>query len=107
MNDESGYNGWKNYETWVMALWIDNDEWSYNYSRELVVGQVNEALENEDEHPETVRSAVATELQTWMEELMYGWEPESASVFTDLLHAAFSEVDWYEIAENYLAELNV
>ena len=25
------YNGWKNYETWAAALWIDNDSSSYDY----------------------------------------------------------------------------
>ena len=29
-----GYNGWKNYETWCVALWIGNDEGSYNYALE-------------------------------------------------------------------------
>lgn len=24
------YNGWKNYETWAMALWITSDEYVYN-----------------------------------------------------------------------------
>ena len=24
------YNGWKNYETWAMALWITNDPYTYN-----------------------------------------------------------------------------
>ena len=27
---EKGYNGWKNYETWNVALWIGNDEKLYN-----------------------------------------------------------------------------
>ena len=33
--DEKGYNGWKNYETWLVALWIDNEQSSYSYAREL------------------------------------------------------------------------
>ena len=23
------YNGWKNYQTWNVALWANNDEWLY------------------------------------------------------------------------------
>ena len=30
------YNGWNNYETWVTALWIDNDYNSYLYRCELI-----------------------------------------------------------------------
>ena len=26
------YNGWTNYETWNVALWMDNDETSYQYA---------------------------------------------------------------------------
>ena len=28
------YNGWSNYATWNVALWLQNDEGLYNISRE-------------------------------------------------------------------------
>jgi hypothetical protein len=28
------YNGWSNYETWQVALWIQNDEGLYNIANE-------------------------------------------------------------------------
>ena len=30
---EQGYNGWKNYETWNVALWVCNDEGLYREAR--------------------------------------------------------------------------
>ena len=30
---EDGYNGWKNRETWNVALWIGNDEGLYNMAK--------------------------------------------------------------------------
>ena len=31
---DTEYNGWTNYETWNVALWIQNDEGLYNIARE-------------------------------------------------------------------------
>ncbi|NBR62099.1 MAG: hypothetical protein EBT86_10795 [Actinobacteria bacterium] len=30
------YNGWANYETWNVALWIQNDEFLYNTAKACV-----------------------------------------------------------------------
>ena len=35
MNDEAKkYNGWKNYETWCVHLWLTNEEATYRYWRD-------------------------------------------------------------------------
>lgn len=91
------YNGWNNYQTWVTALWIDNDYDSYLYRCELAE-EVKEEHEDEDERED----CLAVSLKDWIE----SQNPlaESASLFTDLINSALSEVDWQEIAENFLTE---
>ena len=82
------YNGWKNYETWNVALWIDNEEGSYEERRNMA---------------QCARSVgeYAQKLKEWVEEMA----PDlGASMFADLLGAALSEVDWHEIAEAWYAE---
>ena len=35
MSNDQEYNGWTNWETWNVALWIDNEEFTYKESRKL------------------------------------------------------------------------
>jgi hypothetical protein len=93
-DDEKGYNGWKNYETWLVALWINNDQGT----QETALDMARECKNNEHANYD-----VSHQLKDWIEEQ----NPlnDNADLFTDLLNAALSEVDWYEIAESFLNDI--
>lgn len=95
------YNGYTNYETWVVALWLDNEEGSSDYWRE----QAEELVKSESGDKDEATRRLADTLQEQHEEA----NPcaNSNSVFADLMNAALSEVDWHEIAEHYVDEVEV
>ena len=76
----SNYQGYANYQTWNVALWIANDEGAYNFWQEQ---------KDADNLPQL--------LQNWVEEMA----PElPASMFSDILGHALGSVDWHEVAES-------
>lgn len=105
-NDKS-YNGWTNYETWVTALWLDNDEGSQTYWREiageckLAAPQANQVEKKIWTVEEAARFTLADRLKDEIEE---GSPVQEASLYSDLLGAALQEVNWNEIAENLLSD---
>lgn len=96
MGEENGarkYNGWANYETWAVKLWLDNEQSSYFYWTELAMQWhgVDEA---------------ACGFARRIEEGVVDAAPlAKASLYSDLLRAALAEVDWLEIAESYLDDV--
>ena len=94
-NDTKTYNGWTNYETWCVNLWLTNDEGSYHYWRE-------EAGRHLKDDREDARCNLAKQLKSELEEAS---PLEEASLFSDLLNAALSEVDWYKVADAFLEDL--
>lgn len=99
------YNGWTNYETWNVALWMDNEQGSNEYWRE-VAEEVYAGTDEEDVKEARTRDAV-TCLAARIEEAHEEAMPEVTGCFADLLGAAMQEVNWEEIAEHLLADLEV
>lgn len=97
------YNGWSNYETWCVALWIDNDEGSYEQARDLVREAVEDPEENQFmEFRDRIRNTAAKKIEDMIDALRE--ECGISGLFADLLGSALSGVDWREIAGHYLDE---
>ena len=73
------YNGWSNYETWVVKLWLDNsfDGWKKEYSNKGSLKElIQELYELEDISNKT-------------------------NMFNDLLGGALDNVNYREILESH------
>jgi hypothetical protein len=100
MSEEYRYNGWTNYETWCVDLWLSNEETEYNYWCEQAASVKKEYEEDAQEY------RLADLLKDNLEERAEEAIPE-ASVFSDLLRAAISEVNFEEIAKCMLDNVEV
>ncbi len=98
------YNGWINYETWLVALWIDNEEGSYH--ERSAAAETAWTDTDEDDTPEdrsdAARIALATWIDDYIEERVAAYDLRG--FVADLVSAAVSEVDTFEIADNWLGE---
>lgn len=108
---ERGYNGWSNYETWCVVLWIDNEESSYRYVR-LMAREAWIDSEDSDSaglsmltRDDRFAAILAPKLREWIE----GDAPElnlnAHGLYSDLMHSAMAEVDYHEIARSYLEDV--
>jgi hypothetical protein len=112
--EETGYQGWKNYETWAVALWLDNDEGSSDYWREQAAQLQGDMAEKQyderDSGDPNVHGKPSDRAQWDLAEQLKQHHEDMAEelgaqgVFADLLNAALSEVDWDEIAEHFISK---
>ena len=100
---DSSYNGWSNYETWVVNLWLGNDEGSYNTCRTLAQRCYEEAVADQ---VLSRKERACYQLANELKEMVEDGNPlaSEASVYADLINASLSEVNWKEIANSLLDE---
>ncbi len=100
---DSSHNGWSNYETWVVNLWLGNDEGSYNTCRTLAQRCFEEAVADE---VLSRKERACYQLANSLKEMVQDGNPlaSDASVYADLINASLSEVNWKEIANSLLDE---
>jgi len=116
MSDEK-YNGWSNWETWCVKLWLDNSEGDYNYWNEAAREALSQAGEDYEDNNEVsedpseeqknaVESDAADRLSERLkDELVDNAEglPENG-MYSDLLTSSLGRVDWREIAKSMIQD---
>ncbi len=95
MSDRT-YNGWANYETWLVNVWMTNDDCSQRYWDLIARSHHGRSARN-------ARCKLANRLKYEL-----GQVPDDLSGFhKDMLNAALCEVDWNELASHMLADVEV
>ena len=86
---DTNYNGYRNYQTWNIALWINNDQGTQEYYQEMVKGLTNyEAVQ-----------AISESIKFDNNPLLNPDNIQDASMYSDILSNALNEVDWLEVVE--------
>ena len=96
---DTTYNGWTNYETWLVNLWMDNEQGSQEYFLEQAQERYDAAKPTQYSTTEEVARFVFAD---WLKEFHEENRPELPGVYGDLLGGALSAVNWDEIARHYI-----
>ena len=103
MSGDTRYNGWTNYETWCVKLWIDNDQGEHEHWREQARDAWANAQEDRAYPGQSCSDCARNDLAGRLKDAWGDMAPDlGATVWADLLGSALSEVDWYEIAQAML-----
>lgn len=102
---DTTYNGWSNYETWVVKLWIDND--GYAGGAESVADQAKYFLSQDTADGDEATYALARWIEDAIDQDIDNSDAKALNegLFADLLGRSLTKVDWNEIAAAYIEEV--
>jgi hypothetical protein len=97
------YNGYTNRETWIVCLWIDNEQSSIEFAVEMAQEFYAKAEENKYF---TKRENATIEFAEYLKDYYEESAPllDECTVWTDLLMHSLGGVDWHEIAGHYMEQ---
>ena len=93
------YNGWYNWETWCVNLWMDNDQGSHEMWREVARDSIDADEGTNWFYFEDVLKGYLEALQETMIN-----SDENMGLIHDLLGGAISEVNTREISMHWIAD---
>ena len=96
---DATYNGWANYETWLVNLWMDNEQGSQEFFREEAQ-RVYRATTRSRSFTREERARM--DYSDWLKDHWEENRPELPGAYGDLLGGALSAVNWDEIARHHI-----
>lgn len=99
------YSGYANWETWNYALWIDNEEGSWEHVNELARAALDAAGFDVVETEEEREQAKIEAIRNFSEELKDQAEaemPDVSGFWMDALNHTVGMVDWDELATHWI-----
>ena len=98
------YNGYANYETWLISVWIDNEQGSIDFWVNVAKYHYEQAKETKFfTRQEEAVFTFADDMKEYFEDNI----PDSTEIgglYADMLYGCMIVVDWGELATKYMEQ---
>ena len=109
MRTDTTYNGWTNRATWLVALWLNNDQGSQTEAMDVATGAYVDAIGNlplpswEEDGEAANRYGLGMAgdaMEAWVTE----WIAPTSGLASDLMGTSLASVDWPSVADAFVRE---